>query len=64
MVDQRFSAYTVRVKRFSGKVDDLIAYPILTCDDETFVAAAECVVYRKRSAKNVTFILKIRGLPL
>ena len=44
----------------SSKVDDLVTYPIVTCDDETSVAAAERVMHRKGLQATVKFILNVR----
>ena len=44
----------------SSKGDDLVTYPIVTCDEETSVAAAERVMHRKGLQATVKFILNIR----
>ena len=44
----------------SSKVDDLVMYPIVTWDDETYGAAAERVMYRKGLQATVKFILNVR----
>ena len=37
-------------------MDDLVTYPIVTCDEETSVAAAERVIHRKVLQATITFI--------
>ena len=46
---------------FYGKVNDLFTYLIVTCDDETSVAAAERVTHRKCLQTTVAFSLEVRG---
>ena len=41
-------------------MDDLVTYPIVMCDEETSVAAAERVMYRKGLQATVKFIFNIR----
>ena len=41
-------------------MDDLVTYPIVTCDEETSVAAAERVMHRKGLQETVKYILNIR----
>ena len=45
-----------------GRVDDLVTYLIVTYNNETSVAAAECVTHQKVLHATATFILKIRGI--
>ena len=52
--------YAVRGEVLSSKVDDIVTYPIVKCDEETSVAAAERVMHRKGLKATVKFILNIR----
>ena len=40
-----------------SKVDDFVTYPIVTCDEETYVAAAERVMHRKGLQATVKIIM-------
>ena len=51
--------YAVRVEGLSGEVEYLVTYTIVTCNGETFVAAAEHVTHIKGLKATVTFILKV-----
>ena len=46
----------------SGNEDDLALYLIVTCNDNTSVAAAESVTHRNVLQATVTFLLKFRGV--
>ena len=52
----------MRVEGFSDKVDDLVTYIFVTCNDKTYVATSERVTHRKYLQSTVTFPLKIRGV--
>ena len=54
--------YAVRVVVFSVKVDDIVTYLILTCDDKISVYAPEHVMYKNVLPATVTFILMV-GAP-
>ena len=43
-------------------MDDQFTYLIVTCNDETSVAAADCVIQIKVLQETVAFILKVRGV--
>ena len=43
------------------EVDDLVAYIIVTCDDETPIRADQHVMYRKGLHATVALILDVRG---
>ena len=43
-----------------SEVDDLVPYPIVMCDEETSVAAAERVMHKKGLQATVKFILNVR----
>ena len=45
-----------------GEVYDLVMYISVTCDDDTYVAAAERVTHIKVMDSTVTFILKLGGV--
>ena len=49
---------------FHGKVDDLVAYLVLMCDDKTSIAADEHVTHRKGLQETVAFYWKVRGVNL
>ena len=59
-VDYIFATYKVRGEGLYCKVDDLVTYLIVTWDDETSVATAECVMHRKGLQATVKFILNVR----
>ena len=59
-VYQGLATFSVREEGFSDKVDDLVTYLIVTWDDETSVATAECVMHRKGLQATVKFILNVR----
>ena len=46
----------------SGKVDDLVMYIIMMCNDETAIATAERVTLIKGLQSTITFSLKVRGV--
>ena len=46
----------------SGKLDDIFTYLIVTFNDDTSVAAAECVTHRKFLQATVAFLLKVGGV--
>ena len=56
-----FFTCAVRVEVFSGKVNDIITYLILECNEKTSVAAAEHNMHIKFPQATVTFILKVSG---
>ena len=60
-MDEGLSEYTVREEGLYGKLNDLATYLVVTCNDETSVAAAERVMHRKGLQANVTFSLKFRA---
>ena len=41
-------------------MDYLVRYIVVTCDDETSVAASERVIYRKSLQATIAFSLKVR----
>ena len=45
----------------SGKVDDLVAYLIVTLYKDTSIDLAHHVMHREGLQSTVTFILKVRG---
>ena len=47
----------MRGEVLSDKVDDLITYIIVACDNETSIASAEHVMHQKVLNANVTFLL-------
>ena len=46
----------------SGKVDDIVMYLIVTCDDKTSVAIYECVTHQKGLHATVVFLLEVNGV--
>ena len=48
----------------SGDLDDIFTNISVTCDDNTYVAASECVKHRKGLHATVTFILDGRGVKI
>ena len=52
----------MRVESLSVKVDDLVPYIIVACNDETSVAVSERVTHRKGLNTAVAFLLKFRGV--
>ena len=52
----------MRGKGFTGNVDDLVTYLIVTCNDDTYVAADELVKHRKGLQASIKFILEVRGV--
>ena len=54
--------YKFRGEGLSGKVDDIITYPIVTRDDKTSVAASELMTHRKFMKATVPNPLKITGV--
>ena len=61
-MDKGFAKYTVRGNVFYGKVDYLIIYLVLTCNDETSVDAAESLMHIKGQQSPVKLSLKARGV--
>ena len=59
-MDESFSARTVRGEGFSGKLDDLVTYVIVTYNDDTYIASDDNVTYIKCLQATVTFSLKFR----
>ena len=49
----------VRLEGFSGEVDDLVTYLIVTCNCETSVAAAERMIHQKGQYATVISILEV-----
>ena len=47
LVDYGFVAYAVRGEGLSGEMDDIFTYIVVTCDDDTYVDAADCVLHNK-----------------
>ena len=45
-----------------GKIDYLVTYLILTCNDNISVYADEHVIHRKGPQEIIAFILKVRGV--
>ena len=54
--------YVVGREGVSGKVDDPVTYIIVTCNDETYIAASEGAMNQKGLQTTVTFILEVRGI--
>ena len=52
----------MRLEVLSGMVDYLVMYLIVTFDDETYIAADECMTHQKGLQETVTFILRVRGV--
>ena len=52
--------YAVRGEGLSGKMDDLVTYIIVTCDDDTYVDAAKRLTHRKGPQATIKFLLKVR----
>ena len=42
-------------------MDDLVAYLVVTCDYESTIRSAECVMHRKKLHANAVFFLEIGG---
>ena len=61
-VDEGFAAYSVRREFLSGEVDYIVTYFVVLCEEKTYIAAADCVTYRKYLQANVGFSLKVRGV--
>ena len=59
-----FAVYAVRGEGFSGKVDNLVMYRIVTWNGETSDAAAERVTHQKYLYTTVIFLLEVRGVTL
>ena len=53
--------YAVRGEGLSGKMDDLVTYIIVTCDDDTYVDASKGLTHRKGPQATIKFLLKVRG---
>ena len=64
LVYEGLAAYEVREEGLSGEVYDLVTYIVVTCNDETSLAAAESVMHRKFLQATVTFVLKVRGVKI
>ena len=62
LLNDGFDAYIVRGEGLSGKLDDLVTYIFVTCDDKIFVAASECMTHRKVLRATITFSSKVRGV--
>ena len=56
------TAYTARGRGLSGKVDDIVTFIAVKCNDNTSVAAAEGVTQIKGLQTTATFYLKVRGV--
>ena len=56
LVNEGFAAYVVWVSGLSGKVDDLVVYLVVTCDDMTSTPADDRVTHRKVLQSIVSFI--------
>ena len=54
--------YAVRLEGLSSQVYDLAIYLVVTCNGETYVAAAEPVTHRNFLQSTVAFILEVRGV--
>ena len=54
----------MRGEGLSFDVDDLVTYLIVTCDDETSVRTAQCVMHRKDFHATAVFVLEVREVNL
>ena len=61
-MDEGLSGYAVMVEGLSVNVYDFVTYIVVTCDDDTYVAAAERVMNRKCLQATIAFSLKVRGV--
>ena len=43
-------------------VNDFVTYLTVTCNDDTAIRAAHCMMHRKRLHTIVTLVLEIRGV--
>ena len=60
-MDYIFATYKVRGEGLYCKVDDLVTYLIVTCNDDTPVSVYERVTHQKGLHATVAFLLGVRG---
>ena len=54
--------YTVRGESFLCRVDYIVTYLVVTCDDESTIRAAQRVMHRRGFHATVAFVLDIGGV--
>ena len=60
-MDEGLAAYAVRGKGSPSKVEELITYFVVTCNDEASVAEDKSGTYFEGLITAISFLLKVRG---